>query len=660
MRRTVGLAVTGLLLLSLVCLLGAAVAWMQYVHDARRGQTAQTVLPTSPATPAEPAQDTLAIIAGALVPPRDSRLLAQRLRPSAGPIPPVVSTEPPGHRVGAGARFWISNSDTREMSQITATLRIVSEHAEIWVQDGVSVNERNLQRAAEEFDDQIYPTVHRYFGSEWTPGIDGNPRIAILSARFSGADGYFSSMDEVSRQANPYSNEREIIYVNADTAPPGSEHYAAIVAHEFQHMVHYHLDPNEDGWVNEGCSELAARLCGFGPTSAVSFFASKPDTQLNTWVLSPDENALPHYGASYLWVSYFLQRLGPEALRAAISEQANGIAGFEKALEQLPGAPSFDELYADWVVANLLDDQAFEGGRFGHEAADLYLQPQVTHGDLPVEETGSVGQFATDYIAISRQTGPVRIEVAGDPEVSVVPTRPYEGRYMWWSNRGDMSNPSLTRAFDLSRVRRATLRYAVWYELEDGWDYAYVELSADGGKTWKLLTTPHTTTYNPNGNAFGPGYTGFSGHQPGSDTRLTSRWVREEIDLSPYAGREVLVRFELATDDAVNLPGLAIDDISVPEIGFADGAEQEAPGWQAEGFVRIDNRLPQRLLVQVIEQGDPVRVQRIEIEDGQPGILTVDGFGRGTQRAILAISGLTRYTTEPARYRYRILPAEGG
>ncbi len=658
MRRTIALAIAGLLL-SLACLLGAAVAWMQYVRDVRGGQVAQST-PAPTATLVEPSYDTIGAIAAALVPPRDSRLLAQRLRPSVGPIPPVVSSEPPGHQVGDSARFWISNSDAREMSQITATLRTMSRHAEIWVQEDLSVSPQSLQQAAQQFDEQIYPTVHRYFGAEWNPGIDGNPRIVILCARFSGADGYFSSMDEVPRQANPYSNEREIIYVNADAAPPGSKHFGAVVAHEFQHMVHYHLDPNEDGWVNEGCSELAAWLCGFGPTGAALSLAHQPDTQLNTWVLSPDESALPHYGASYLWVSYFLQRLGPEALKAVVAEQENGIAGFERQLNLLPDAPTFEDLFADWVVTNLLDDASLEGGRFGHQAAELYLQPQTTHRDLPAEETGTVGQYATDYIAIARQTGPVRIEFVGDPQVSVVPTRPYEGRHMWWSNRGDMSNPSLTRAFDLSGVRRATLRYAVWYELEDGWDYAYVSVSTDGGRTWKLLSTPHTTDYNPNGNAFGPGYTGFSGHEPGSNTRLTSRWVREEIDLSPYAGREVLVRFEVATDDAVNLPGFCIDDISVPEIGFVDGAEQEVPGWQAEGFVRIDNVLPQRFLVQVIEQGDTVRVQRLELEPGQPAVLTVEGFGRGTQRAILAISGLTRYTTEPARYTYRVSLADEG
>ncbi|MDI7275649.1 MAG: immune inhibitor A [Anaerolineae bacterium] len=656
MRRTLVPFVLGVLLLSCVCLLGAAVAWMDHVRQAQGSAAIAQSTPVPPTSQPPRAHDTGAAIAAAHVPQRDSRLLAQRLRPATGPIPLVVSAEPPPSQVGDVARFWVSNSDTLEMFQVTATLRYVSEHAEIWVQDGLAFDQVGLERAAQHFDERIYPTVHRYFGSEWTPGVDGNPRITILNARFSGAAGYYSSQDEVSRQVNPYSNEREMIYVNADAAFPGTTRYAAIVAHEFQHMVHYHQDANEDSWVNEGCSELAAWLCGFGATGAVGSFGRRSDTQLNNWVLSPDEDPLPHYGASYLWLGYFLQRLGPDVLKSTIAEQANGIEGFERVLSQTPDAPALDDLFADWVVANLLDDRSLVEGRYGHEAAEARISMAATHRELPVDEAGSVSQYGTDYIAIARQDGPVRIEFAGDPKVAVVPNEPYQGRLMWWSNRGDMSNTSLTRAFDLSRVRQATLRYAIWYELEDGWDYAYVEVSTDGGATWKLLTTPHTTEYNPNGNAFGPGYTGFSGHPPGSETRLTAQWVREEIDLSSYAGQQILVRFEMATDDAVNLPGLCIDDISVPEIGFVDGAESELAGWEAEGFVRIDNELPQSFLVQVIEQGLEVRIQRLRLDGGQRGILTVDGFGRGTQQAILAVSGLTRHTTETAGYRYSIAP----
>ena len=81
---------------------------------------------------------------------------------------------------------------------------------------------------------------------------------------------------------------------------------------------------------------------------------------------------------------------------------------------------------------------------------------------------------------------------------------------------------------------------------------------------------------NPVGNNFGHGYTGKS-----------DDWVEESIDLTAYAGRKVLVRFEYVTDDAVYVDGILIDDLAIRELGFADDVEQEQ-GWRAEGFVRTD------------------------------------------------------------------------
>ena len=55
------------------------------------------------------------------------------------------------------------------------------------------------------------------------------------------------------------------------------------------------------------------------------------------------------------------------------------------------------------------------------------------------------------------------------------------------------------------------MSYQVWYNLEEKWDYAYVELSVDGGRTWQILETDNTSPENPIGISYGPGYTGDSG-----------------------------------------------------------------------------------------------------------------------------------------------------
>jgi hypothetical protein len=212
---------------------------------------------------------------------------------------------------------------------------------------------------------------------------------------------------------------------------------------------------------------------------------------------------------------------------------------------------------------------------------------------------------------------------------------------MWWSNRADESDSRLTRPFDLTGVDSATLNYWTWYFIEEGWDYAYLMVSTDGGATWTPLETPHTTTLDPHSNAYGPGYSGQSGD-----------WVQETVDLTPYAGQEILVRFEYITDDAVTKPGLIIDDVSVPEIGYAEDFENGDGGWNSEGWLRTDNTLRQDFLVQLVQPRNPDGpVTRLvgpgDALQGEWEITVGSEYGD----AVIVVSGLAPVTTEPAVYR---------
>jgi hypothetical protein len=205
----------------------------------------------------------------------------------------------------------------------------------------------------------------------------------------------------------------------------------------------------------------------------------------------------------------------------------------------------------------------------------------------------------------------------------------------WWSNRGDGIDTRLTREFNLTDVDGATLRFAAWYEIEEGWDYGYVVASTDGGDTWTALQGNETTDYDPVEAAYGPGYTGDS-----------DGWVEEEIDLSAYAGKNVLVRFEYVSDDATSFTGLAIDDIEVPEISYKDDASA-AGGWESEGFVRVTGPLKQRFIVQKIEGSrENPTVTRIALDEANRAEIVLDG------PAVIVVSGATANTAEKAEYAW--------
>jgi hypothetical protein len=317
------------------------------------------------------------------------------------------------------------------------------------------------------------------------------------------------------------------------------------------------------------------------------------------------------------------------------------------AARRRPDIASFGDLYADWAVANILNNPSVGDGRYAYGL--LPASPQLTQPQ-DGETQATVNQFGVDYYGDLQ--GPLTLTFEGATTVSLTGVRPGEGRAMWWSNRGDDSVSTLTRGFDLGSVQRATLQLAAWYELERDFDYAFVSVSTDDGKTWTSLEGSTTTDDDPQGHNFGNGITGVSG-APGvpTDSGTRGRWVEEQFDLTPYAGRQVLLRFWVVNDDGYNAPGLLLDNLRIPELGYADGAEQGDGGWQAQGFVRTTGVLPQSWALRLIRLRDGgASVEHIAVDDRGRAMLTL---GAG-ERGVLAVIGTTRFTTEPAAYRASI------
>jgi hypothetical protein len=595
----------------------------------------------------------------AVVPERDLYDLTRRLRHMSVPIRATVPPRAGGYSIGDRETFWIADNDANSYFTATATLRVVTAHTYFWVEDDYSVDDADLQRSAQRFERQIYPTDRRVFGSEWTPGIDGDVHLHVFNGRVPGVGGYFSSADEYPRLINPFSNQKEMFYINLDNARPGTDYYDGILAHEFQHMIHWNVDRNEDTWLNEGFAELATRLNKLNVGNVEQAFRRQPDTQLNTWADEPRQ-AAPHYGGSYRFFAYLLGRWGEGLIRQIAMRQDNGIESVQSVL--VGRGTSFDRVFADWVIANALDRDEPGGGRYNYPLLNvLPVAVQASHRQYPVLRSGSVHQYAADYIELLPDApGTLQVTFQGATDVKIVPNAAHSGRFEWWSNRGDQSDMTLTRPFDLRRLASATLNVWLWYDIEQDYDYAYIEVSTDQGNTWNILRGRHATAANPNANSFGWAYTGVSlpenlpaGEAQGEET---PRWIRETLDLTPFAGRQILLRFEYITDDAINKPGFAIDDVSIPELGFRDDFERDDGGWSADGFVRIDNRLPQRFIVQaVIETADPNgwHVQTMALDHNQRGVLTVPNFGRDVSRVLVVIAGMTEHTAELAEYEYQ-------
>jgi immune inhibitor A len=619
---------------------------------------APRTLDPTPAITREPAGDvgaeTEEMLETTIVPVRDFHELAVRLRGLPPDTPRAVNPEgSPDYEVGTRHLFHASNVDTDEQFDIYAILEYKTEHVYMWIEEGVDFDRDDLKVAADLFEEHTYPTNRAFFGSEWSPGVDNDPHLSILHARNLGntVAGYYSSADEFVSAAREDSNEMEMFYINIENVTINNDFYNGVLAHEFQHMIHWYHDRNEETWLNEGGSELASYLNGFDPGGSEWSFAMAPDTQLNSWPEGPGA-AGPNYGAAYLFTSYFLDRFGSEATQALVAHSENSFASVDAVLDELSTGLAYEELFADWIVANLVDDPTIADGRYGYE--DIDPPPpdiETTHNTpaYPVSQSSTVHQHGTDYVELSSEQ-PLTLRFTGSAQVGLINTTAHSGRYLWWSNRGDDSNMMLTRAFDLSAVSEATLQFWAWYDIEEDWDYAYVEVSTDGGETWGILTTPSGTDTNPNGNSFGWAYTGRSG---GGGEADEAEWIKEQVDLTPYVGQEVFIRFEYVTDDAVNRPGFALDDVAIPEIDCLSDFEEDGDGWEPAGFMRHANVLPQRWLVQLILFGPETIVQRLELDEDLTGEWAIP-LDNHTDRAVITISGLAPVTTEMASYEYEI------
>ena len=579
-------------------------------------------------------------------PDSDPYDLAQRYRQGAGgSIPKTRSGPRRPTEPGAVDTFTVTNLQSFKRFEAQATLKLVTPNAYWYIKNGFSVDEALLARSAETFEQKTVPTNIRYFGDTIRSGFDGDRRVTVLVARFDGAAGYYSSPDEYPKAVHPHSNERIMLYINGAGLRPGSRAFDSVVAHELQHALHWHADSSEESWVNEGLSMLAEELNGYGGNSAQTY-KRNTQVQLTDWEESTSDNGA-HYATAHLFMRFLGEHWGGyERLRELVAEPKNGIAGVDAYLQKIGSADRYPEVFRRWLVANL--------GVSTNEPRLNYTNLQVGVSPSPrLSTTTEVNdkslQHAARYYELKPNERSATIDFSGAATTRLLATDAPSGSHFWWGNQGDSTDTTLTREVDLTAVRNATLQFKAWYEIETGWDFAYVAVSENRGATWTPLAAQGTTSDSPLGNNYGPGFTGRSGR--GAEPR----WVDERVDLSAYAGKKVLLRFEYVTDEAVHRSGFAVDDIRIPEIGFTDDAES-SQGWTAAGFVRTDNVVRQAYSVQVVEipgNGD-ARVRELALDSQNKGAMSVCCFTEGLDRAVLIVAPMAPLTRNPASYQLRI------
>ncbi|MER6509992.1 immune inhibitor A domain-containing protein [Nonomuraea sp. NPDC001636] len=182
----------------------------------------------------------------------------------------------------------------------------------------------------------------------------------------------------------------------------------------------------------------------------------------------------------------------------------------------------------------------------------------------------------------------VRVNLASTPLKMI---DPHSGTKAWWSNLDqDWANQTLTR--DVPVPAGSDVRFWMWnnYEIEQDWDFGFVEVSTDGGQTWtqlKVYDEAGTEVSTPDGypdpnknlKTFGNKKYGLTGDTGG-------QWRHDYVNLTPYAGQSIKLRLTYNTDAAFEPRGWHADDFSLTNGGTAvwsDDVENGDNGWKATG-----------------------------------------------------------------------------
>lgn len=323
---------------------------------------------------------------------------------------------------GQKEEFSVMNIEKNKPEKRTAVLKKIGVHCYLYLEEGKEYDDKILSGIVERFDSVIYVKNTETFGCEPNPGIDNDERITILIVDIKDGwapgkgfvGGYFFPLDCYPASVVQYSNEREMIYLDCYPSDPADPLYPGIIAHEFQHMIHFANDPKEDKWLNEGCSQLAHYICGYGHPPQILSFMKNPSDDATVW-----QNSMEDYGAVYLLHYYLFHKYAGADLsekqkfyRALVASPLKDIESIDAVLAQSGINKTFEDIYKDWLVANLINKADMAGGLYGYDdSLKFRVNTAYNFTTLPAEikkaealNHGAVNILFTPFVAHLPQT----------------------------------------------------------------------------------------------------------------------------------------------------------------------------------------------------------------------------------------------------------------
>ncbi|MHA1196336.1 MAG: hypothetical protein ACTSRH_11965 [Promethearchaeota archaeon] len=371
--------------------------------------------------------------------------------------------------------------------------------------------------------------------------------------------------------------------------------YESTLAHEYQHNIHDDLQPNDDLFMNEGCSMYAELLCGYPPDPGyINTFLATPDNSLTIWGDQGDINILADYGQVLMWTTYLVDHYSTEEYKflskyMSLGPELYGVDAINQALIDLGFVnENFETIFHDWKIANMLHTDHPGNGKYNYKSINLdeydaVRTYEITRARIPwtmaSEEFGEtitilgyptgmydVGPFGTDYIYFKNIKGLNILKFDGDDY----------SNYGWtWSDEyGGWYSGEFFNLYDALLISEPIhvndgdqLTIDTWYNIEEGWDFGFVQVSEDGGETWISLENEYTT-YDHDPDA----HQDIIANLPGLTGELDEP-VTMNFDLGAYNDRDIIIGFRYMTDWAYTETGWVIYSAKITNNDKPDSTE---------------------------------------------------------------------------------------
>ncbi len=526
-------------------------------------------------------------------------------------IPPNL-TPPPEWVPGMTQLFHILNITSGELYSCTARIFFITENIVFWLDENeTQIVPESILTRLQAFDRGTLPVLHSIFGEENKPGIDNDNRFHVLFTGLIGNqyNGYFSAEDTADPRIHPASNGMDLLILNTALLSRGEDAVIDTLSHEYQHMIHFHYDQNEQSFLNEGLSGLAEYLSlGTIRDTFIRNYLYDTGRSLIWW---PDsENTAPYYGSSFLFSTYLWDRFGPQFIHDLIRRPENGFNGIDWTLKQRQLPYTADEIFQQWTAAllgQLLRSPVRDWDYRNYIFPRTEIYRDIRTLSCGISETHETAQYGI-RLYNSNCPGAFTITADGQAENAITTLQIPSGESAWWSGAVNNSMAYLSHDFDLTGVSGAVrFEYDTDFDIESGYDYYYLLLKDEAGMVTRL--SPSTASaYDPAQLNMGSGTTGRSGGT-----------IHESIDLSQWSGQKIHLTFVYLTDTATIGDGILLDNIKIDAIGFLD-ADDVSQEWQAEGFSKIRKSVPQRFSLTVLhpQNNGTTRAEFLTFDGGTP------------------------------------------